>query len=173
MYEETTWVKGLRVLAWIIAVVGVIGGFSTAWSAARTVTPWETEFSFSTFLLILVVSLVGTFLLTASIMVLLDIAADISITRQINYDMLRVLQQNKVASSAGTAKSIECSSCNRTYDTSYNSCPHCGYRPSGIKPTLSSIAAKSSSSDDYWRCSHCSDKNPLSARNCRGCGKDK
>jgi len=71
-------------------------------------------------------------------------------------------------------ENIECSKCSKMYHDSYNSCPYCGYRPSGVKPTLSTIAAKpSSKTDGFWICSKCSEKNLSIVRNCKGCGKDK
>lgn len=171
MYDETIWVRGLRILTWILLGVGVIGGISSAWSTARTVNTWtgETEFAFLTFLLILAVSVVGTFILAASIMVFLDIAADVSASRQINSEMLRIMQQGSFAASP---TSVKCTRCNKVYESTCNSCPHCGSREQ--KPTLTSIAAKSTAStDSFWWCSHCGDKNPSNVRICKGCEKYK
>ena len=171
MYEETIWVKGLRILTWILLGVGVIGGIRTAWTSARTVAAWtgETEFAFMTFLLILIVSLVGTFIIAASIMVFLDIAANVSASKQMNYEMLRIMQQGSVKASA---TSVKCVRCEKNYESTYNSCPHCGHREQ--KPTLTSVAAKSAStSGDFWRCSECDEKNSSTSRTCRGCGKYK
>jgi uncharacterized membrane protein YsdA (DUF1294 family)/ribosomal protein L40E len=149
MHEETIWVKGLRALAYILLGTGTIGGFIGAWSTARTVDNWTgaTEFAFLTFLLMLVVSFVGTFILVASIMVFLDIATDVAASRQIHYEMLVLMQKG----SGNVASSV----------------------PSGNKPTLSSIAAKSTSPNDYWMCKKCDEKNPSTSRACKGCGEYK
>jgi hypothetical protein len=171
MHEETLWVKGLRWITWMVLGVGVVGGFSRAWTAARTVNPWsgETEFAFFTFLLILAFSLVGTFIVAATIMVFLDIAADVSASRQMNAEMLKLMEKRLVAASAA---GVKCTHCNKEYDITYNSCPHCGNREQ--KPTLTSVAAKSfASPGDSWVCSGCEERNPSSSRTCKGCGNYK
>jgi hypothetical protein len=171
MYDETIWAKRLRVLAWIICAGGVIGGIRIAWTSAKAINTWggQSSFAFGTFMVILIITLVGTFLLMAVIMVFLDIATDIAITKETNFEILKTLQQN----TDGT-KHIKCNSCNQIYDTSFNSCPHCGYRPSGDKPSLSSIAGKiPSAAANTWVCPQCSEKTPLSLRVCKGCGKHK
>jgi ribosomal protein L37E len=180
MYEETGWVKGLRVVAWINLISGIISAFVTANQLSTMFVDWGQDRNWGIFFITLIAVCILTFITTAVIMVLLDMATDISITKQINFDMLKTLQKGDVTSSdttsgsVKTAKSIVCSSCNKTYDTSYNSCPHCGYRSKESKPSLSSIAAKSSASfGGFWMCKECDEKNPSSSRICKGCGKYK
>jgi len=96
LYKESGWVEILRILAWVICVVGIISGIYSAYQLASTMNTWtgQTDFAVGLFLVVLAVSLFGTFLLTAVIMVFLDIAADVSITKQSNLDILKILKQN-------------------------------------------------------------------------------
>jgi len=98
-YTPSVWVNGLRILAWVLCATGIIGGIYGAYQSASTLNAWagQTEFAVGLFFIILIVSFVGTFLLTAVIMVFLDMAADISIAKQSNLDILKTL--NKMASS--------------------------------------------------------------------------
>jgi len=102
-------------------------------------------------LLAFVISLVVTLLSAAVVMVFLDMAADINATAQMNHEMLQILKSKGVGSASPTSSTGN----------------------AGHKPTLSSVAATHETFSDYWRCSHCADKNPANARVCKGCGKDK
>jgi hypothetical protein len=132
MYGETIWVKGLRVITWIMLVIGVVGGLSSAWSAARTVDAWtgESEFAFLTFFLILAVSLISTFIVAALIMVLLDIASDVAASRQAHYEMLRIMQRGDTTESP-TSKTLtgdfwQCAECDEKTPASSRTCKGCG-----------------------------------------------
>jgi len=180
MQEESVWLKGLRFFAWINLIMGVIVGFVTANQLAETFAGFYQDKNWGIFFIALISIIIIIFIITAVIMVYLDMAADISATRLINYDMYTILIKDEAkpegapAETVKHAKSVACGSCNRPYDSSYSSCPHCGYRPGGGKPSLSSIAAKSTpASTDAWVCPHCDEKNPASSRMCKGCGKYK
>lgn len=150
MYGESNWAKGLRTAVWISFVSNIIASFVLAYQAGGMFADWGQDIHWGFFFIVLIVSLLSTFLVTAVIMVFLDMADDISVTRQTNYEMLRLLQQGGGASSVSTG------------------------HESASKPTLSSVAAKTSPvAGDFWHCSGCGDKNSSSARYCKGCGKEK
>jgi uncharacterized membrane protein len=169
MYEETIWVKGLRILTWILLVGGVIGGIYSAWTTAETMHSLTDDIILAAMMLflVLIISLVGTFIIAASIMVFLDIAADVSTSKQMTYEMLRIMQHGNAATG------VKCAHCDEVYNGTYNSCPLCGDREQ--KPTLSSVAEKSTTTltGDFWRCTQCDEKNPSTSRTCKGCGKYK
>jgi hypothetical protein len=89
-YEESNKIKALRTLATIVFIIGIIGSISTAWDVSRT----GNDMSVGLFLLIFVGGSFGTFLFTVITMVFLDMAADISITKQSNLDILKHLQKS-------------------------------------------------------------------------------
>jgi len=73
------WIKGMKILAWIIFVLGIIGGFVLAISAGRA--GWG-SFSFGAFLGVLLGSWLLSFLSVAGIMIFLDMARDMSKIKQ-------------------------------------------------------------------------------------------
>ena len=83
--EESIWSKGLRIAAWINFGVGIGVGFATARNVglafgepARWGEP--AQMSIFMFLVTFIASVILTFLVTAVIMLFLDMARDISIT---------------------------------------------------------------------------------------------
>jgi len=73
------WIKGLKIITWVMFLFGIVGGFIFAIAAART-TSWlgGSNFSFGTFLGVWLGTWLGTFMATAGIMVFLDMARDVS-----------------------------------------------------------------------------------------------
>jgi len=98
VYHESVWVNGLRIFAQINLVSGVIGGFVAANYVGAMFADWGQNMNWELFFVILVYCLFATFLTTAVIMVFLDMATDISITKQSNSDILKTL--NKMVSNA-------------------------------------------------------------------------
>jgi hypothetical protein len=84
---------------WLFCIAGVIGAFYSTWQIANIARELiQIEVSAGFILIIFGSSLFGTLLVTAVIMVLLDIASDISITKQSNLDILKKLNQQGAAS---------------------------------------------------------------------------
>jgi len=145
MYQsESNWVTGLRLIAWTNFITGIIGAFIMAWQFAQMFGDpggWgqEPQPSWGIFFITLIGMFIATFIITAIIMVFLDMARDISVTRQVNYNMLKTLQQSGdeigskpslssiVAKSSSTAgETWICSQCNEKNSSTSRACKGCG-----------------------------------------------
>jgi hypothetical protein len=164
-YEESLWVKFLRVLTWISLVIGIIISFIGSVSIATTRDFWDgTQFSFLTFILSLSISVLVVIAVTAYTMIYLDKAADIEETKLLIHEILKQLKST-------IPENIVCSSCAKTYDRSYKSCPFCASKPNHA---LSTIAANTIPNvSGTWFCAQCGYKNTPSQTSCAGCGKNK
>jgi hypothetical protein len=80
--QQSIWIQLLRVTAWINLFIGIIIGITSAYQVGRMFSDFETGFNFMFFIIVLLVSIFATLITTAVIMVFLDIARDISITKQ-------------------------------------------------------------------------------------------
>jgi|GEM_PF-4813558 len=83
--EDSIWITGLRIAAWVNFVSGIIGGFITAREVGLffgEVVRWDepARMHFGFFLITFIVILVLTFITTAVIMVFLDMARNIAVT---------------------------------------------------------------------------------------------
>ena len=85
--HESKWVAGMRIFAWIFLVAGIIGGIYSAVQLGRTFGEfnWQTgeiQMNFGVFFITFLLSATVTFLITAAIMIFLDMASDVSAIKQ-------------------------------------------------------------------------------------------
>jgi len=93
MYQESFWILALRKLAGVFCVVGIIAGIAVALRVATIVNAggWP-GLALIVFLLVLIMSVLSTFIVTLVIMIFLDMATDASVTAQSNLKILEELQ---------------------------------------------------------------------------------
>jgi len=118
--NENIWARGLRMIAFVFCVVGTVGAFYAAYQTASTVNSWtgETDVALLLFFIVLIPMIMGTFIVTAVIIVLLDMASDINETRQSNLAMLKILSMD--------VEWNACYSCGESYVGVPANCSECG-----------------------------------------------
>ena len=93
--DESVWVAGMRIAAWINLISGVIGGFVTAGQVGSMAADRGQDMDWVMFFIVLIAVLILTFLTTAVIMVFLDIARDVSATKRHAADTQRDIAEIK------------------------------------------------------------------------------
>lgn len=168
---ESTWISALRTAAWIFLVTGVIGGIIAAYQMAhffeRSVGWGPPEPNVTIGFLVFIVSAGSTFMVTAVIMVLLDMATHISCIAH-NTPLIADPSNSALVVACDSVPSEEretiaimqtkCVQCKELLDVSMGDCPHCGYTPC-------------SSSD--WICAFCWEQNPPTTSTCQECKRQR
>jgi len=122
-HDESGWIKGLRIIAWINFITGIIGAFVTAWQLAQM---FGDPLRWGIFFTALIGMFIATFIITAGIMVFLDMASDISATKRISYHMFNVLKQNGCDVPSEIAEDINITTETSESKDGFYLCPHCG-----------------------------------------------
>lgn len=141
MYESTS-ASILRFLAVANCIVGVIGSIIFSWSASGG--RWGGPLMF---ILLLLITLLGVFLVTAICFTLADVADNAAATKYNTEQLFRLHEKASKANNTDVQNSVA--------------------HPAHMKNTpLSNISNLS----DGWICKKCEDKNKPAAVSCRSCG---
>jgi len=142
--NESGWIRGLRIFAWINLAAGIIGGATAAWQVGvmfgvPATTRWDSFRQASVhvpaqphwgfFIITLIITFMATFIVTAVIMIFLNMARDIAITAvnstNATSEMARI--NNMFVASNVTTSTIQCKRCNAAFDDNHKYCPCCSF----------------------------------------------